>query len=239
MDDEILHFMKQRLDKDYYEKFSFAFNSGKRIRPRLMKNVCIHIGKDFRPLLPAAAAVEVMHCMSLAHDDIVDEANMRRNKTSFYKKYGTNSAVLFGDLFAITAIEIIAENYAKEIYLEFLKTFREMVEGQIMEIENKVNGVDSYFTYAEKKTASLFVLSAKIPLMHYGIKDDKILEFTKEFGLLFQIANDVAGKGNKELSILNFISNEEARNTISDKEDHLRKIYMRSMDGILEILDGF
>src|SRR3990167_125492 len=78
MNDEILHFMKKRLDKNYYEKFSFAFNSGKRIRPRLMKNICDYLKKDFRPLLPAAAAIEVMHCMSLAHDDIVDKAVTRR-----------------------------------------------------------------------------------------------------------------------------------------------------------------
>ena len=211
MNDEILHFMKKRLDKNYYEKFRFAFNSGKRVRPRLMKNICDHLKKDFRPLLPAAAAIEVMHCMSLAHDDIVDKAVTRRDKPAFYQKYGTNSAVLFGDLFAITAIEIFAENYTKEIYLEFLKTFKEMVEGQIMETENKIKDIDSYHTYAEKKTASLFVLSAKIPLIYYGINDDKILEFTKEFGLLFQISNDIAGKNDRELSILNFISNEEAR----------------------------
>ena len=116
---------------------------------------------------------------------------------------------------------------------------REMVEGQIMETENKIKDIDSYHTYAEKKTASLFVLSAKIPLIYYGINDDKILEFTKEFGLLFQISNDIAGKNDRELSILNFISNEEAIKTINDKEHHLRKMYPKSMNDILEILDEF
>src|SRR3989344_9594397 len=105
---DVLDFVKTRLDQDHFEKFVYAFESGKRVRPRLMEGVCAALGKDFRPLVPAASAIEAMHCVSLVHDDIVDKSLARRSRPSFHAKFGTDSAVLHGDLFAILALELVA-----------------------------------------------------------------------------------------------------------------------------------
>jgi geranylgeranyl pyrophosphate synthase len=234
---EILDLMKTKMDNDHYQKFIYTFSSGKRIRPTLMKNACSYLKKDFSPLVDAAAAIEVMHCMSLAHDDIIDKAEERRGMTPFYKKFGTNSAVLFGDLFATLSMEMLAEKYNKEIYLEFLRSLNNMIKGQIMEIENKVIDIESYLTYAEKKTSSLFVLCAKAPLLYYNMKDDKLVKFAQEFGILYQIVNDMNGKGNSEIGILNFVSEKDAKERASETMSNLQNMNIGVMETILESIN--
>ncbi len=231
---EILDLMRNRLSDEHYERFAYLFSSGKRIRPNLMKNICAQIDKDFDPLIAAAAAVEVMHCVSLVHDDVIDRATARRDSAPFYKKYGTNSAVLFGDLFATMSIEILAEEYPREIYLEFIRTFKNMIEGQIMELEGKVVDRNSYFDYTEKKTASLFVLCAKIPLLYHGMSNDSIVEFAREFGFLFQMANDIEGEA--EIGILDFISKEDTAALARRRIDHLRSMKLEHLDKSLDVL---
>lgn len=231
--EEILDFMKKRLDKEHYERFAYAFEAGKRIRPRMMKNVCEYIGKEFGPLLAAASAIEIMHCVSLIHDDIIDKTETRRNKKAFHKKYGTDSAVLFGDLLATISVEILSEKYSREIYLEFIKTFKNMIEGQIMELENKVIDKESYFEYIEKKTVSLFILCAKIPMMHYGIEDEGIIEFAREFGVLFQIANDLSGDKGNEKSILDFMSRENVLQLAKTKMERLSESEIKDPENIM------
>jgi octaprenyl-diphosphate synthase len=232
-EEQILAYMKGRLNKEYYDKFVYMFENGKRIRPELIHSVCNHINRDFHPLFAAAAAIEVMHCLSLVHDDVVDGGNVRRGKPSFNKKFGINAAVLFGDLFATLAFQIFAEEYPKKLHLEFIKTFKIMIEGQIMELEGEVIDIDSYFEYVNKKTTSLFVLCAKIPLIYYGLNEPKVEQFMEEYGIAFQMANDLKD-GNKEIGVLDFLAAEEVRELLRKKLKALESLDLPELDPLLK-----
>ena len=231
---QILAYMKERLKKEYYDKFVYMFENGKRIRPELMNSVCNHINKEFHPLFAAAAAIEVMHCLSLVHDDVIDRGDDRRGKPSFNKKYGVNAAVLFGDLFATLAFQIFAEKYPKKLHLEFIKTFKIMIEGQIMELEGKIVDTDSYFEYVNKKTTSLFMLCAKIPLIYYNIEEPAVEQFMKEYGTAFQMVNDI--NDDKEVGVLDFLGIEEVRGLIRQKLTLLRSLELPEFEPLLKPL---
>ena len=230
MDELIQKYMQSKLEHNHYKKFLYVFGKGKRVRPKLIKMICEKYGRDFNSLLPAAAAIEGMHCTSLMHDDIVDAETLRRGKLPFYKKYGTNSALLFGDLFFTLSIEIFSIEYHKGLYLEFIKTLKDMIEGQVMELEDKVVDFSSYIEYIEKKTASLFSLCVKTPYIYYKLEDTKILESAREFGLLFQIANDLSSAKEEKCNILNFISKEEAITICKEKIEKIREMGIIDLD---------
>lgn len=224
MDELIQKYIQNKLEQSHYEKFLYVLGKGKRVRPKLMKMICTKYGKNFHSILSAAVAVEIMHCTSLVHDDIVDEETSRRGALPFYKKYGTNSAVLFGDFFGALSIEIFSSEYPKAIYMEFIKTFKDMIEGQLMELENKVIDFNSYLKYIEKKTASLFSLCVKVPYLYYKLEDKRILESGREYGLLFQIADDLSSNEEEKCNILNFMSKEEAIAICREKMRRISKM---------------
>lgn len=208
--------------KGHYKKFIYSFGSGKRIRPLLMKKICERFDKKFDSLIEIAAAIEILHCASLVLDDIIDLENIRRNKKPFYKKFSLNEGILYGNLFATTSFEIVTENnHSKELRIAFIKTLKEMIEGQLMELEGEIKDAKSYFKYIKKKTGSLFLLSAKIPFLVFNLKDKKILNFAEEFGIAFQIANDLS-KGEKEkYTILSYLSRKEAEKLLGGKVRYL------------------
>src|SRR5665648_1187507 len=93
--------------KNLYEPVGYALAmGGKRLRPVMVLLACNLFSDTIEKALPAALAIEVFHNFTLLHDDIMDHAEMRRNKLSVYKKYNENIAILSGD-----AMSIMAYNY--------------------------------------------------------------------------------------------------------------------------------
>lgn len=230
MDELIQEYIQSKLDGDHKEKFLYMFGKGKRVRPKLMKMVCERYGKAFHPLLAAAVGVEIIHCTSLMHDDIVDTESSRRGTLPFYKKYGTNSGILFGDFFVTLAIELFSKEYPKNMYLELIKTLKDMVEGELMKLGDKVVDFDSYLTYVDKKTTSLFNLCVTVPYLYYNLEDDRLLESSKEFGLLFQITDDLSSSTEEKCNILNFMSKEEAITIYREKAGRIKEMGIIDLD---------
>ncbi|MFH1978162.1 MAG: polyprenyl synthetase family protein [Candidatus Aenigmatarchaeota archaeon] len=216
MREEVEKFLLERLKGEYYEKFQYSYDSGRKIRPLMMQKICERFGKDFGNLSTAAACVEIVHCASLMHDDIIDQDDERRGKPSFHKKFGLREGVLYGDYFATLSWELASEHYPKPIQLAFIRTMREVIEGQIMEVKG-VNTIEEYLEYIRKKTSSLFYLSAAIPALMFDIKNKNIQIFGREFGIAFQIANDLKKKAKEQFTILKFMSRKEAEKFLRDK----------------------
>ena len=106
---------------------------GKRLRPMLLTLSCGIFSDDVKQALPAAAAVEVFHNFTLLHDDIMDNAAVRRGKPSVYAKWGQNVAILSGDAMLIYAYRLLSTVPAKQLP-QVLATFNDMAlevcEGQ-------------------------------------------------------------------------------------------------------------
>ncbi len=173
---------------------------GKRLRPMLLMLACGIFSDDMQQALPAAAAVEVFHNFTLLHDDIMDNAAMRRGKPSVYARWGQNVAILSGDAMMIYAYRLLS-SVASSALPRILQTFNDMAlevcEGQQydMDFESKQKvSVVEYMHMIELKTSVLLAGSAVIGAILGGAAEEdcrKMRRFAVELGLAFQLQDDL------------------------------------------------
>jgi len=172
---------------------------GKRIRPVL----CLLGNELFSDLHPdaflAAKAVELFHNFSLVHDDIMDEANLRRGQPTVHTKYDANTALLVGDIMVIRAYEYlqpIQSNHLSKILGLFNQTAREVCEGQQLDMDyaKRTNvSMDEYIHMITLKTSVLLAASLQMGAIIGGAGEHNcshLYEFGKKLGIAFQIQDD-------------------------------------------------
>ena len=173
---------------------------GKRIRPTLLMLVCDAFGGELQEALPAAAAVEMFHNFTLLHDDIMDNAEVRRGKPSVYASWGDNVAILSGDAMMIYSYKILSEvpsDKLPRIMNIFTTMALQVCEGQQYDMDfeslSKVSVVE-YMHMIELKTSVLLAGAAKIgAVIGNASKEDcrRIYRFALELGLAFQLQDDL------------------------------------------------
>ena len=173
---------------------------GKRLRPVLLLITTEAFGGNIEEAMPAAMAVEVFHNFTLLHDDIMDNAAVRRGKPSVFAKWGGNVALLSGDAMLITAYKHLAQIESERLP-RVMQLFNDMAlevcEGQQydmdFETKDKVSVID-YIQMIERKTSALLSGSATIGATLAGASDEdikKIYRFATELGLAFQLQDDM------------------------------------------------
>lgn len=184
-----------------YAPLTYSMSGGgKRLRPMLLLLSCGAYSDDVRVALPAATAVEVFHNFTLLHDDIMDNAMVRRGKPSVYAKWGANVAILSGDVMLIRAYDLLRqspENLLPRLLDIFNKMAAEVCEGQQYDMDfeqrQKVSVVD-YMTMIELKTSVLLAGSAAIGAVIGGASEEdckRLYRFAIELGLAFQLQDDL------------------------------------------------
>ena len=173
---------------------------GKRLRPVLLLITVDAFGGNVEKAMPAALAVEVFHNFTLLHDDIMDNADMRRGKPSVFAKWGENVAILSGDAMLITAYKMLAaldaERLPRVMHI-FNDMALEVCEGQQydMDFEGMESvSVEDYILMIERKTSALLSGSAMIGATLAGASEDdikKLYRFATELGLAFQLQDDM------------------------------------------------
>ena len=173
---------------------------GKRLRPVLLLITHEAFGGNIDKAMSAALAVEVFHNFTLLHDDIMDNALVRRGKPSVYAKWGENVAILSGDAMLITAYKLLTTIDAERLP-RVLQIFNDMAlevcEGQQydMDFESETTvTVEDYIQMIERKTSALLSGSAMIGATLAGASDDdikKVYRFATELGLAFQLQDDM------------------------------------------------
>lgn len=191
-----------------------VFNGGKRLRPALFCSTVTALGHDYQPLLPYAAAIEMIHCYSLIHDDLpaMDNDDLRRGKATCHIVYGDDMAILAGDALLTLATEILARPLAKvsadrqlAAAREILADAGQMVVGQALEIAaaDKEMNIGLLTQIYQGKTAALFkaaVLGAACLLGASEKQKADLTEYCLHLGLAFQITDDILDiKGNEDL----------------------------------------
>ncbi len=172
---------------------------GKRIRPVM----CLMGNELFDEINPdayhVATAIELFHNFTLIHDDIMDEAPLRRGMETVHMKYGSNTALLTGDVMMIQSYEYLNKingQYLHRILQLFNKTAREVCEGQQLDIDfEKMPEVslDAYIEMIGLKTSVLLAASLEIGAILGGASEGNcrhIYEFGKNLGIAFQIQDD-------------------------------------------------
>lgn len=172
---------------------------GKRIRPVLTLMAADLFGTDYKKALHAALAVEVFHNFSLVHDDIMDNAPLRRGKQTVHSKWNTNTAILSGDAMLIIAYQLF-ENYKPTIFQElaklFSKTALEVCEGQQLDMDfESRNDVSSeqYLQMIKYKTAVLVGAALQMGAIVAETSEENkklVYDFGIQLGLAFQLQDD-------------------------------------------------
>ncbi|MBG0860838.1 MAG: polyprenyl synthetase family protein [Bacteroidales bacterium] len=173
---------------------------GKRLRPVLALMACnLFTDKIDDAILPATG-LEVFHNFTLVHDDIMDQASLRRNYPTVHSKWNTSQAILSGDVMAFIANECILQTPASHllrVFRVFNKAAVEVCVGQQLDMDyEKASFVsqEEYLRMIELKTAILFAASAKTGAIIGGADDkdsDLLYEFGKNLGLAFQLQDDL------------------------------------------------
>lgn len=172
---------------------------GKRLRPALTLMTCDCFDGDYTQAVPAALAVELFHNFSLIHDDIMDEAPLRRGQKTVHHKWDLNTGILSGDALLILAYRHF-ESYPPETFSALSKLFSqtaiEVCEGQQFDIdfEQRQNvQKEQYLKMINYKTAVLLGAAMKmgaIVAQADPAKQDLIYEFGRNLGLAFQLQDD-------------------------------------------------
>ena len=169
---------------------------GKRLRP-LLTLITSHFGNPAAPgIIEAAVVCELTHVATLYHDDVMDEAPLRRGVASANDRWGNTVAILTGDyLFARTS-DMLADLGPAAVHLQ-AQTFERLVIGQIMETQGPADGGDPlqhYLSVVADKTGSLIAASAQFGAMLAGAPSEQITAlaaFGEKIGITFQLVDDV------------------------------------------------
>lgn len=189
-----------RPPKGLYEPIAYELSlGGKRIRPVLMLMAYQLYKEDVERILPQAAGLETYHNHTLLHDDVMDKADMRRNKPTVHNVWNENTAILSGDAMLILAYRLMADcpqEKLAEVLRVFTETTMEICEGQQwdMEFETRMDvKVDEYVEMIRLKTSVLLAAALKIGayLADAPAEDAQLLyDFGVKMGLAFQLQDD-------------------------------------------------
>ena len=184
-----------------YEPVDYVLGlGGKRIRPLLLLMAADIAGQKVKEALAAAMSVEVFHNFTLLHDDIMDEAPLRRGHATVHEKYNTNTAILSGDVMMISAYKCL-ENYPAEIAIKLLKIFNKMAaevcEGQQMDMDFESRedvSITEYFEMITFKTSVLIGAALQMGGIIGGLDDQSanhLYQYGKNVGIAFQMQDDI------------------------------------------------
>jgi heptaprenyl diphosphate synthase len=156
-----------------------------------------HFGDSTRKeIIPAAVVCELTHLATLYHDDVMDEAPLRRGVESANNRWGNTIAILTGDYLFSKASDLLADLGPEAVRLQ-ARTFERLVIGQIMETQGPQNGEDPlahYLRVVGDKTGSLIATSARFGGMLSGASrevTETLTKFGEQIGIAFQLADDV------------------------------------------------
>ena len=194
------HLLREHIKGDYplVEETSrhLVAAGGKRLRP-LLTLISSHFGDPTRKeVIPAAVVCELTHLATLYHDDVMDEAPLRRGVESANNRWGNTIAILTGDYLFSKASDLLADLGPEAVRLQ-ARTFERLVIGQIMETQGPQNGEDPlahYLRVVGDKTGSLIATSARFGGLLSGANRETVETLTKfgeQIGIAFQLADDV------------------------------------------------
>ena len=208
---DILHYQKDFIDyleskkwinepKNLYEPIDYIIKlGGKRIRPVLTLMAADIFSGGYQKAMPAALAVEVFHNFTLIHDDIMDDAPLRRGKETVHEKWNVNTGILSGDAMLILAYQYF-ENYEPIVFQKlaklFSKTALEVCDGQQLDVDFETRNdvtINEYINMIRLKTSVLVAAALKMGAIVAETTEENanlIYDFGLNLGLAFQLQDD-------------------------------------------------
>ncbi len=201
VEQKLIKSLEGRIPSSLYKPGLYIIEGGgKRLRPLLVLFSSKAVGGRFSNAYNASVAVELLHNFTLVHDDIMDNADKRRNKLTLHKKYDTSTAILAGDSLLSVAYEQLLKDCngnSKQILSAFTKGLVDVCEGQSMDKDfetTKDVSIKEYEIMIEKKTAAMVEMCCKIgAILGGGNKKEisSLANFGRSIGIAFQIQDDL------------------------------------------------
>lgn len=199
-----LHDVERQLRECLESDFSFVTAAsrhlvdagGKRFRPLLVLLAAQFGDRDAPGVIPSAVVVELTHLATLYHDDVMDEAELRRGAPSANARWDNTIAILTGDFLFARASDVLADLGAEAVRIQ-AQTFARLVVGQIKETLGPTpeeDPIDHYLSVVADKTGSLIATSGRFGALLSGAPRevvDVMTEFGELIGVAFQLADDV------------------------------------------------
>lgn len=186
--------------KNLYEPIQYILKlGGKRMRPVLTLMTSEIFNSDFKKSLNAALSIEIFHNFSLVHDDIMDDAPLRRGQETVHEKWDVNTGILSGDAMLIMAYQLFEsydDNMFRTLVEVFSKTALEVCEGQQYDVDFETRNdvtIPEYLKMIEYKTAVLVGAAMKMGAIvaEASLEDqESIYQFGKNLGIAFQLQDD-------------------------------------------------
>ena len=181
---------------------SFLFSKSKRLRPLILFLTKDALNApDNDNIVKLAAALELLHSATLLHDDIIDDAKLRRLKPTINHRYNSKMAVLSGDYLLSLSLKLLCDIGLPEIFCYFSENTLNICRGEINQFFNreKLVTIEEYLEKSKNKTSSLFMAGAKSLIYLINEKMQKIpdniqkafLDYILSFSLAFQIYDDI------------------------------------------------
>ena len=180
-------------------------SGGKRIRPTITILIARALNYRGKELINLATAIELLHTATLIHDDVVDQSEIRRGKTSIHKKWDNAHGVLVGDFVYSKAFQLMASLKNTRIIQTLAKSTNRISEGEVLQL----NFLDStniketdYFEIIGRKTAELFKASAHTAALLAEAEENLIkisCDFAYALGIVFQLRDDLLDYSGNEL----------------------------------------
>jgi len=192
--------VKQGEPNQLYDPIRYILTlGGKRLRPVLTLMTCDFFDTDYEKAMKAALAIELFHNFSLIHDDIMDDAPLRRGSVTVHEKWDINTGILSGDAMLILAYQLF-ENYEPTLFQQlaklFSKTALQVCEGQQYDVDFETRDdvtIPEYIKMIDYKTAVLVGAAMKMGAIVAEASEDckkHIYDFGRNLGIAFQLQDD-------------------------------------------------
>ena len=172
-------------------------SGGKRVRPRLLLMVAAALGHQGPKAHTLAAVVEFIHTATLLHDDVVDESDLRRGRSTANAMFGNAAAVLVGDFLYSRAFQMMVSVQSMAVLDILANATNVIAEGEVLQLMNMHDpdlAVEDYLKVIRYKTAKLFEASAELGAVLAGAADGQrgaCADFGRSLGTTFQIMDDL------------------------------------------------
>src|SRR5258707_10694870 len=169
---------------------------GKRIRPAVLLLSSRLFNYEGRGAVKLGAVVEIIHTATLVHDDIIDEAKIRRGRPAANTQWGNSKCVLAGDWLYMQAFKIAVQERNFRVLDVLIDLTQQMVEGELLQMEKlgKCISMEEHFDLIFRKTACLFSVSTRLGALIGNateVEEGRLGEYERNIGLAFQIVDDV------------------------------------------------
>ncbi len=234
---------KSQIKVDRIIKYFFK-TPGKWLRPALVmlsaKACNSRIPKLSSGLTKLAIIAECIHSASLIHDDIIDEAEYRRNQKSLSSKFGNKIAVLTGDVVYTYALTLLTDNFEKKIVTIFINCIKKMCQSEIFNLTKTISSYNDYLSVISDKTAELMSVSCQSGAILTNSNKNKIealRKFGLHFGIAFQLVDDY--EDNEVPKTLDLNNIEKAKEYIKQAKDNIKTLDSSDYKSSLENLADF